>query len=104
MKRIAFLAVPLIFSAACGSSDIREEESAEKVASPFVGVMSYGNCTPGEKTKLDAAVEVLIEITGTQFSPGAKYNESRHAYLRPPSWKTARGQAHRSRTFSEQTR
>lgn len=75
MKRISFLSAPVLLTIACGSSSVPGEEATATAPAQFVGVMNYGNCTPNEKTKLDAAAQILVEITGTQFSAGAKYKD-----------------------------
>src|SRR5688572_9104566 len=82
MNRIALLslvALSLVLSTGCGSEPPPDEDSVDTdgptdtVSSAFVGVMRYGNCTPTEEAKLNAAVQVLVGITGTQYSSGAGY-------------------------------
>lgn len=60
-----------VAGAACGPEPGLLEDQG---SSGLVGVMSYGNCTQAEQDKLNAAVQLLVQITGTQFSgPGSNY-------------------------------
>ena len=81
--------------AAC--ADIEENPDAASVgtaSSPLVGVMSFGYCTAAEITKLNAAVAVLVEITGTQYTAGFRYPAyeaclSSAAFVENGSWSGA---------------
>jgi hypothetical protein len=74
MKR-TFFALSLVFSAAWAACGLEDSDSIETVSSPLVGDMRYGNCTPDEEEKLQDAVQILVQITGTRFSAGVKYPE-----------------------------
>ena len=69
-----YLSVFALLLAAVASCDGGNTSIEDKTTSPLVGVVTYGNCTADEQAKLGAAVSLLVETTGTQFSgPGPEY-------------------------------
>jgi hypothetical protein len=77
-KKITGSALAAVAAAAFVGGCVELEEGADDVAlgttsEELVGVMQYGNCTTAEIAKLDSAVAILVDITGSQYASGPNY-------------------------------